>query len=179
MKKNAIFVVDMVNGFCTSGSLASQYIAKLIPAQKDFLEKKVAENKSKIIFLCDAHSENDIEMLSYPIHCLKGSFESDIVKELKPFADQIIYKNTTNSFFAIDKKLYEEFNSYEIIGCCSDICILQFALSLKMYLNSKQINKNVIVYENLVSTFDSENHNKDEFHNMAIKLLKNAGILIK
>ena len=38
-----------------------------------------------------------------------------------------------------------EIDAYIITGCCSDICVLQFALTLKTYLNAQNIDKKVIV----------------------------------
>lgn len=175
--KKIIFVVDMLKGFCTIGPLASKDINNLVPNIAEFLEKNKEE---KIVFLCDSHSKDDIEMESYPIHCLNNTDESEIEDLLKPFAKEIINKNTTNSFLAIkDKSIFEDYDDFEIIGCCTDICVLQFALTLKTYLNSIHLNKDVIVFKNLVDTFDSENHNRKEYHDFALKLMANGGIIIK
>lgn len=175
--KKIIFVVDMLKGFCSIGPLASKHINEIVPNIANFLEKNKNE---RVIFLCDSHSKNDVEMQSYPLHCLNNTEEAEIDDLLKPFAKEIIKKNTTNSFLAIeDKKIFEEYDAFEIVGCCTDICVLQFALTLKTYLNSIHLNKDVIVFQNLVDTFDSENHNRKEYHNFALKLMANGGIIIK
>ncbi|AZZ65316.1 cysteine hydrolase [Metamycoplasma phocicerebrale] len=175
--KKIIFVIDMVKGFCIKGNLASSDINKIVPNIKNYLEKN---KENKIVFINDNHSKNDIEMEVYPLHCLSGTEESEVVEELKPYAKTIIKKNTTNSFFAIENKsIFEEFDTFEIIGCCTDICILQFALTLKTYLNFKNINKDVVVFKNLVDTFNSKDHNRIEYHNNALNLMNNAGIKIK
>ncbi|ENY68538.1 Hypothetical protein, putative hydrolase of the Isochorismatase family [Metamycoplasma auris 15026] len=175
--KKLIFVIDMLNGFAKKGNLASKRINKLIPKIANYLQKNVdADN----IFFCDAHSENDIEMLSYPSHCLKGTPESQIVSELEKYAKTIIKKNTTNSFLNLqNKEFLDSYQSFEILGCCTDICILQFAINLKTYFNAKNINKDIIVFKNLVDTFHSKNHNGKKFHKFALKLMENSGILIK
>ncbi len=170
-----LFVVDMVKGFCNFGNLASKKIASIISNIANHCKKnKNVDN----IFLCDAHSENDIEMNVYPIHCLKDSNESEIVDELKSFCQKRVDKNTTNSFFAIDKKCLQKYDEFEIVGCCSDICILQFALSLKTYLNSINQNKDVVVYKDMIATFDLPNHDSTQYHDFAIKLMQQAGIKI-
>ncbi|MBN4089540.1 cysteine hydrolase [Mycoplasma enhydrae] len=176
--KTMIFVVDMVKGFCKKGNLVSEDINKIIPDVKEYLEAN--KDNSEIIFINDNHHKDDIEMEVYPLHCLANTEESEVVDELKCFANKIIKKNTTNSFFAFeDKSIFEKFNNFVIIGCCTDICILQFALTLKTYLNFKKLNKDVSVISNLVATFEAKNHNKEEYHNNALNLMKNAGIKIK
>ncbi|ENY53750.1 isochorismatase family cysteine hydrolase [Metamycoplasma alkalescens] len=172
-----IFVIDMLNGFCNQGKLASKHIKKLVPSIEKFLSKNQDE---EIIFICDQHSMNDIEMKSYPIHCLKNTKEAEIVDELKFFAKKIIGKNTTNSFFAFENKDFlEQYERFEIVGCCTDICILQFAINLKTYFNKKNLDKEIIVYKNLVDTFNTKKHNRKHFNKFALKLMQNSGIIIK
>lgn len=173
----AIFVVDMVNGFCKKGALYSNNIESIIVPIKNFLETQYKDND--IYFLNDAHSSDDIEMQSYPIHCLKNSKESQVVDELKKYAKNIIEKNSTNSFFALKKEILSKYDSFEIIGCCSDICILQFAITLKTYFNHLKRNKEIVVFKNLIATFNIPNHNSQEYHDFALNLMANAGIKIK
>ncbi|WP_027120360.1 isochorismatase family cysteine hydrolase [Mycoplasmopsis lipofaciens] len=174
--KKLIFVIDMINGFCTEGPLASNRINNIVKSIKQYLIKNIQHDN---YFLCDAHDKLDLEMNSYPIHCLKNSSESEIIDELKPYCKNRIDKNTTNSFFALDTEIYNDYDEFEIVGCCTDICILQFVLSLKSYFNFKNIDKPIIVFQNLVSTFDSLSHSYDEYHSFALKLMKNANIEIR
>lgn len=173
---NKIFVVDMVNGFALNGNLYSKNIENIIEPIANFLEKN---NGSSITFLCDSHEQDDIEMNEYPLHCLKNTIESDVVNKLTKYAKNIVYKNCTNSFFFINKEELHNFEKIELVGCCTDICVLQLALTLKTYFNSLKINKDIIVYSDLVATFDNENHNAEEFNDFALKLMKNAGIKVK
>lgn len=173
---NKIFVVDMVNGFALKGNLYSKNIENIIEPIANFLEKN---NGSSITFLCDSHEQDDIEMNEYPLHCLKNTIESEVVNKLTKYAKNIVYKNCTNSFFFINKEELHNFEKIELVGCCTDICVLQLALTLKTYFNSLKINKDIIVYSDLVATFDNENHNAEEFNDFALKLMKNSGIKIK
>ncbi|MBW0595939.1 cysteine hydrolase [Mycoplasma anatis] len=173
---NKIFVVDMVNGFAHHGNLYSKNIEDIIKPIAKFLE---INKSSSITFLCDFHEQDDIEMNEYPLHCLKNTSESEVVKELSKYIQNIVYKNCTNSFFFINKDELNKFDTIEIIGCCTDICVLQFATTLKTYFNSLKINKDIIVYSDLVATFDSEDHNAEEFNTFALKLMKNAGIKVQ
>ncbi|APJ38586.1 cysteine hydrolase family protein [Mycoplasmopsis pullorum] len=176
--KTAIFVIDMLNGFSKSGALASQNVKNIIDPIVNYLDKK--HNNAQVFFICDAHSTSDLEMNQYPIHCLKDSEEAKIVSELQRFQNStIFYKNSTNAFHQIDTKIYDNFDSFELVGCCTDICVLQFALSLKTYLNHIHSDKKVIVWSNLCSTFDGPNHNAKTFHKFALELMLNAGIEVK
>lgn len=172
-----IIVVDMLNGFANKGVLASNEVKKIIP----FIEKYLAINKqTDNLFVCDAHNIDDIEMEIYPPHCLINTEESEIVKELKPFAKKILFKNSTNAFHNIKKdNNLLKYDVYEIVGCCTDICVLQLAITLKTYFNEKKINKKVSVLSNLCATFDNPNHPAIKFHDYALKIMKLAGIDIK
>ncbi|MBN0970589.1 cysteine hydrolase [Mycoplasma phocoeninasale] len=174
--KKIILVVDMLNGFCKKGALFDKNIAKIIPRIQNFL---ATNSDVDNIFFCDAHSEDDLEMKNYPLHCLNESYESEIVDELKQYCKKRINKNSTNSFFKVDSEIINNYQSFEIVGCCTDICILELALTLRAYLNNMKINKDVIVYKNLVDTFHSKNHPRSKFHKFALKIMKNAGIVIK
>ncbi|QKT05571.1 isochorismatase family cysteine hydrolase [Mycoplasma sp. OR1901] len=178
MEKKLTIVVDMLNGFAKFGALSSPLINDIIPNIKKILDK--SEN---IIFLADAHSTDDLEMKSYPVHCLKGTPEAEIVDELSLYVDKnkknVVYKNTTNGFYEIRPDYWDKFNSFEIVGCCTDICVLQLALSLRMWLNKINSDKEVSVIENSVATFDSEDHNAKEYHQNALNIMKNANIVIK
>ncbi|WP_255558977.1 isochorismatase family cysteine hydrolase [Mycoplasma sp. Ms02] len=174
MNRKAMFVIDMLNGFANQGPLSSENVKKIIP----FIERELSTDEYTNYFICDAHSENDIEMQQYPIHCLKDSQESQVVQELEKYVDHYVYKDTTNGFFEVSPAVYESYDEFYLTGCCTDICILQFGLSLKMYLNKIGSNKPVYVFKDGVSTFDSPDHNAAEFHEFALKLMANAGLKI-
>lgn len=174
--KKLIIVVDMLNGFAKKGPLASDLVKNIIPNIKSFLEKNVDEDN---LFLCDSHSKDDIEMKQYPLHCLANTEESNIVDELKPFVKKIVLKNTTNGFHHIDQDLINQYEQIEITGCCTDICVLQLAISLKTYFNKFLTDKKIVVFEDLVATFDANGHSANEYHSFALSLMKNAGIEIK
>ena len=174
--KKLILIVDMLKGFIEIGLLSSPYIKKLVPKIKEFLQ---SEKEIDNIFVCDSHSIYDLEMKVYPAHCLKNTIESEIDNDLKPYAKQIVLKTTTNSFFELNLKEIETYDTIEIVGCCTDICILQLALNLKTYFNKLNMDKQIVVFKDLVDTFDNKEHKRDEFHDFALKLMKNSGILIK
>lgn len=174
--KRICLVVDMLNGFAKEGALKSEYVLNLIPGIKNYLE---ANKNDDNIFICDSHSKADLEMQAYPYHCLVNSHESKIVSELEKYVKKIVTKNTTNAIWHIDLNKIANYDEIVITGCCTDICVLQLALSLRTYFNSLNKNSDIIIYKNLVDTYDSPNHNRNEYNEFALKIMAEANIKIK
>ena len=154
LDKTGLFIVDMNNGFAKEGALYSDRIKSLINPIHEFV--KPLENKlNKIIAFTDTHEEDSVELLSYPAHCLADSDECKVVDELLDIKNlEIIQKNSTNGFFAIDINTLNDIDNVVVVGDCTDICIYQFVVTLKAYFNEKNINKNIVVPMNLVDTYD-------------------------
>ncbi|UUD35737.1 cysteine hydrolase [Mycoplasmopsis caviae] len=174
--KKLICVIDMLEGFCNSGNLASPLIKKIVPNIKNLLEENKEQDN---LFICDSHNSYDLEMQQYPLHCLKETKEAQVVSELKSYVKDILTKNSTNAFHNFDKELINKYDEFIIVGCCTDICILQFSLSLKTYLNEKNIDKKVTVLKDAVATFDMPGHNAQQFNNFSLMLMSYAGVEIK
>lgn len=166
LSKTVLFIVDMNNGFAKQGSLYSPRIENLIKPIENFA-KHICPKLNRIIAFTDSHTESSIELLNYPIHCLEDSIESDIVDELKDIPNlEIIQKNSTNGFFALNKINFENIDNIIIVGDCTDICIYQFAITLKSYFNQNNLCKNIIVPINLVDTYDIPNVHSAELLNI-------------
>ena len=71
-----------------------------------------------------------------------------------------------------------ETDAYIITGCCSDICVLQFALTLKTYLNAQNIDKKVIVPKNAIETYNAPGHDAKQMNEVSYNLMKAAGIIV-
>ena len=171
----------MVNGFVREGAMADSYIEHIVPE----ILNKINEYKDGLIFVKDCHERNSVEFNSYPVHCLKKTRESELIDELKEYEKNALYvyeKNSTSAIFAEDfisnlDKL-ENLKEIVITGCCTDICVLNLAIPLKNYFNQKNKNIEIIVPKNAVETYNSENHNREEYNKMAFKLLSQSGIKI-
>lgn len=172
--KELLFVVDMVNGFVKEGSMHDQKIMNIVESIKE-----ECESHEHRIFIADTHESDAIEFNSFPSHCVKGTSESEIIDELKPYVTALIEKNSTNTFHVLDKEILNEYDSFMLVGCCTDICVMQFALSLKTYLNQMNMAKQVVVKENGVATYDAPYHPANEYHTMAINMMAQSGIVIK
>lgn len=173
LRKPIVFVVDMINGFTKEGALADRRILEIAPAIKSLLDKVRPS-----IFICDSHDLDAREFDAFPVHCIKNTIESQVIEELKQYVKRIVYKNSTNAFFApeMQKLIHEELEKYSdiiVVGCCSDICVMQFALSLNTYLNENQMcDKRVIVPINMVETYHIEGvHSNMKWNEVACDIM--------
>lgn len=154
LNKTGLFIVDMNNGFAKEGALSSPRVEKIIKPIADF-SKVLSSKINTIVAFTDTHDKNSVELKSYPSHCLRGDKESEVVEELLDIPNmEIIEKNSTNGFFAMDIEKYKNLDNFIVVGCCTDICVYQFVLTLKTYFNQHNLYKNIVVPINLVETYD-------------------------
>lgn len=182
--KKLLINVDMVKGFVETGAMSDSYIKHIIPEQIRLMEK-VKNSGGEIAFVKDTHKENCEEFTKFPPHCIENTEESELTDELKSFEnDSLVYKkNSTSAMFAPDfeKDINEMMNLEEVIivGCCTDICILNLAIPLQNYFDQKDRKVKITVPKNAVETYNSPAHNRDEYNVMAFKLMKQAGINVE
>jgi len=161
----AIMVVDMVNGFCKTGNLASDRIGALIEPIKQSLSDAYSVGVRRFIVVEDTHKQDDREFSAFPPHCVKGSGEEETVEEIKslPFSSEFIYidKPTLSPAIGtgidaqITKFINEGVSTFVIMGDCTDLCVYQSSVFLRLfanYLHERQVD--VIVPANLVDTYD-------------------------
>ena len=180
MSKKKIIIVDMVNGFVKEGALHDEKIMGITDNIKKLLTRKTDHD---IIVLEDCHEENCAEFASFPVHCLKGSSEAKMIDELRYVFDlsnfeACIQKNSTNGFFALEQAGLVDGEEYILVGCCTDICVAQLALALKVYGNDADKPRRVVVVKDAIATYDAPFHPAKEYEDAAIKLMSVAGIEI-
>lgn len=187
INKPLLFIIDMVNGFINFGAMHDNDIKYIIPNIKN-----LAEKSKDIIYINEAHNPDDIEFNEFPEHCLKDSIESNIVIELRPENlknnqqknIETVTKCSTNGFNSLCMtknidKILKNYDSFIVVGCCTDICVLQFAISLKTYLNEVGLNKDVVVPVDCVDTYDAEDyHDVQKYNEIAFDLMEKSGIKI-
>jgi len=179
--KELLIVVDMVNGFIKEGALANKDAMHIVPKQIELIEKFI-ERKQGILFVKDTHTEDSIEFQSFPPHCLKGSFEANLIDELKKYEKDglSIEKNSTSFIFAEGfLKLIDEMKNLKRVigvGVCSDICIPNGFIPLKNYFNQNNKDIEIIVPIDSVETFNSPTHNKEEYSSASTLLMAQSGI---
>ncbi len=182
VEETVLVVVDMINGFVHTGALASPRIKNIIPAVSDIVLKCIEKNIDIIAF-ADCHSESSVEFDSFPVHCLEGTDESDIIDEIKNILSSdkmitIIPKNSTNGFHAPEFKRILEKNKTNFIVCgdCTDICVHNFCITLKTYLNEINLRSRVIVPLNAVETYNGNNHDAYFMNLASLAIMKTNGI---
>lgn len=173
MPRTCVIVVDMIRGFAEKGALADPSIAAIAPAVR---RRVLAADAS--VFLCDRHAEDSPEFDAFPVHCLAGSEESEVIPALADLAGpgNTVGKQSTNGFFALDKEKLAAYDEIVITGCCTDICVLQLALTLKAWFNERGLRKRVAVPRDAVATYDAPGHPREECSEAALALMRNAGI---
>ncbi len=178
LDKPLIFVVDMINGFVKEGDMSDYAIFDIVEGIQQLLDYS-----SPSVFICDGHTLDCKEFNSFPIHCVKGTEESAVIDELLPYVKTKFYKNSTNAFTA--KEVYhfieeniQQYRDIVIVGCCTDICILQLALSINTYLNENNlIDHRVLAPINLLETYHIDAlHDAMKFNEMACTLMQLNGI---
>ena len=154
---NAVLVIDMVRGFLEPGhNLYCPDYRALIPNIQALLERETAAG-SAILFVSDHHDPDDLEFRVFPVHCVKGTAEPEVIPELAGYltGDNLIPKNRYSGFFNTDlSQRLEQLRPDQVIVCgvCTDICVL--------YTTADARNRDyaVAVPADCVATFDPAAH---------------------
>lgn len=127
-------VIDMQNDFIDA-ALGTPEAVKILPKVKEKIEL-YRKNGDTVIFTRDTHEENYMDTLegkNLPVpHCIKGSDGWQISSALTVGDSVVIDKPTFGSY-----KLSEYIASLdgvekvEIIGLCTDICVISNAMLIK------------------------------------------------
>ena len=175
----AVFV-DIINGFINEGAMAAERIGDIIPENAKLMKKCLSANVLTAAF-ADCHPKDAAEFLSFPPHCISGTRESELVDELKDMGGYVLIpKNSTNGFheekFRELLECHPETDTFIVTGDCTDICVMQFCLSLKTYFTQKNKAVRIIVPVNCAETYDAPYHSSDFCNIAAYKLMKDSGI---
>jgi len=152
-----LLVSDMLKDFMEeAGALyCGKESSKIIP----FIKQKIDECRKsgcKVIYVCDAHADDDKEFRMFDAHAVKGSEGAKVIKELRPGeADIIVEKTTFSAFYntELDRTLKElDPDEVDVVGVCTSICVMDAvgALRVRGY--------KVVVYRDGVADFDQEAH---------------------
>lgn len=131
--KKALVVVDMQIDFVT-GALGTKEAQEIVPAVRKKIMQYIKE-KQKIIFTKDTHQENYLctqEGKKLPVkHCIKGTEGWEIIPELSEYVTKVIEKPTFGAT-ALPEQV-KEAECIELVGLCTDICVISNAMLLKAY----------------------------------------------
>lgn len=181
LKDPVIFVVDMIEGFVHEGALHDE----AIHAATMHIESLIRDAEQRVIFIADSHPPKTREFISYPSHCVIGTKESEVIQELQPYVQELMRKNSTNTFTCPDfqrflKERLKNYRDIVITGCCTDICILQFALCLNAWLNEhNKTEQRIIIPLSCVDTYHIEGvHDAVSCNEFSIRNMEANGICI-
>jgi nicotinamidase-related amidase len=160
--QTALVSVDVINGFCHKGPLASPRVEAIIAPIVALMRRSWDSGIHHQLLIQDTHEPSAVEFAAYPPHCLRGSEESEAVPEIKalPFFEHmtVFPKNSIHS--ALNTGLpdwmaaHPHVECYIVVGDCTDLCTYQLAMHLRLEANSRQLNRRVVVPADCVDTYD-------------------------
>ena len=155
---NAVLVVDMVRGFLEPGHnlYCGDDSRSIIEPVQDLLRRE-SESASTILFISDHHLPDDLEFQMFPVHCVIGTEEPEVIPELSEWVtdSNVVPKNRYSGFFNTDlEQRLAALNPDKVIICgvCTDICV--------MHTTSDARNRDytVEIPKDCVASFDTDAH---------------------
>lgn len=128
-----LLVVDMQNDFI-SGSLGSKEAQAIVPNVVNKI-KEYKNNEDAIMLTQDTHQENYLrtqEGINLPIpHCIVNTWGWEIADKIKEVTSN--YQVFSKQTFSLDFNglMLNYLDSIEIVGLCTDICVVSNALNIK------------------------------------------------
>ena len=158
----AVVSADLVNGFCYEGPLASPRIAGIVGPSVELFTLAYSLGVREFVLVQEYHTHDAVEFEQYGPHCIRGTREADTVQPLKdlPFADlfKVVHKNSLHPAYGTDLDAWlaerPQLNTFLAVGDCTDLCLYQLTLHLKLSANARDHRVNVIVPANCADTFD-------------------------
>ncbi len=134
--KRLLIVVDMQNDFIT-GSLGTEEARQAV----DSVVKKVLEYEKsgdEVVFTMDTHGQDYLdtqEGRKLPVlHCIKGTDGWKLCPQLEGFKGKRFEKAVFASRECAEYAAAGGFDQIELVGVCTDICVVSNALLLKALL---------------------------------------------
>ena len=136
-----LVVVDMQKDFI-DGALGTAEAVAIVP--NVIAKIKEYENSDNlVIYTKDTHHENYMdtrEGRNLPVpHCIKGTAGHEIPDEILRGHDLIIEKPTFGSTELVSYLEKIEFDEIELIGLCTDICVVSNALLIKARFPEREV----------------------------------------
>ena len=181
----ALFMIDMNNGFVNFGPMANPKYNDLVPEQQALIEM-FREEDELVNFILENHDKNALEFVSYPEHCVEGTEEAKLIPEFQDEENKpntrTYYKNSINGMLnrtlQDDIKALEKLKMIVLAGVCGDLCVMDFGRTLLRYLDEINHDLKVFVVKSCIDTFDVPGHNREEWLEIAYKVLEQAGAIV-
>lgn len=137
--RKLVVVIDMQNDFVT-GSLGTKEAKEIVNRVVNSIEREMAAG-SEVVFTMDSHDVNYLESSegkNLPVkHCIKGTNGWEIIPELRKYMEEETRIFEKPSFGSLDLAAYAKENKFEeieLMGLCTDICVVSNGLLLKANL---------------------------------------------
>lgn len=184
--KKCLIVVDMVNGFVRVGGLHDKYIEHTIERQLELI-KEYKQEGELIIFIKDTHEMDSVEHNRFGDikHCIKGTKEAELIDEFKQYENDdnvLTFEKNSTSFreapgFIDTMNEAENIMEFDVVGCCTDICIANGVISTMNYFDQINRKVEVRVHEDAVETFGLPER-REEYSKAAYLLMQQQGAQI-
>ena len=168
MQSKILIVVDMQNDFI-DGILGTKEAQKIVQPVVEYIQNY----RGQILITQDIHNKleysNSTESKYCPIHCLKGTAGACInlkAEDALPISN-IYQKHTYGCTNMAQDITYRPDNTViEIVGLCTDICVISNALLIRAF----NPNKRIIVHADMCAGTTPEKHKE------ALDVMKSCGI---
>ena len=82
----------MIVGFCRTGALASERVGALAEPVAGLFRLAYERGVRRFVLTQDTHDPTTPEFEAWPVHCLRGTEESETIPELRelPFAGEFV-----------------------------------------------------------------------------------------
>ncbi|XME04528.1 cysteine hydrolase family protein (plasmid) [Lachnospiraceae bacterium C1.1] len=137
-----LVVVDMQNDFVT-GALRNEEAIAIVPNLVEKVKNAIEDNDI-VIFTKDTHLGNYMETeegKNLPVpHCIDGTEGWEIIDELIPYTEgRPVIKKYTFGATELGEELRKQLvlkniEKIEIVGVCTDVCVISNAMVTKAYL---------------------------------------------
>ena len=138
--EKVLVVVDMQNDF-VDGVLGTPEAKEIVPK----VAKKIEEWDGDIVFTQDTHDEDYLdteEGKKIPVHCIIGTHGWQFVDELRGYTHvkrASIFAKTHFADSDIPAFVHDKYDKIEVVGLCTNICVIMNVMSLKAYLPDAEI----------------------------------------
>ena len=136
-----LVVVDMQKDFI-DGSLGTAEAELIVPHVIEKI-KQYEKEGGTVIYTKDTHFDdylNKREGRHLPVaHCIKGTSGHDIPPEILRGHELVFEKLTFGSVELVDYLLGVDFDEIELIGLCTDVCVVSNALMIKAHFPEREV----------------------------------------
>lgn len=131
--KRLLIVVDMQKDF-VDGALGTEEAQAIVPGVVKKIEA-YREEEDEVVFTLDTHFDNYMDTMEgrkLPVpHCVKGTPGWELIEELQPVPGRRFEKSTFGSRKLASYVLEGGYESVELVGLCTDICVISNTLLIK------------------------------------------------